>query len=295
MRKFQGAWPALVTPFNDNNQVNIPMLRRLVDYLISKGSEGFYVCGSTGEGIYMATAERKLVLEMVIEQTNRRVPIIAHVGCVAAGDAAALARHAQEAGADGVASIIPPLYTTTASIHDYYATIAAAAPELPLLTYIFGGPVDAVGLMRALRDIPTLAGGKYTGPNMFEFRRIIDLGQGEWTLFSGMDEQCAFATMFGSSGCIGSSLNYHPGAYRAMRTAVHSGNHARAVELQLQVNLTTAVMFEHGYIGSLKTIMGWLGFDCGRPRLPNLALAKEREPGLREQLLAVGFMELVEM
>jgi N-acetylneuraminate lyase len=217
MQKFHGAWPALATPFDDNNQVNTPVLRRLVDYLIGKGCDGFYVCGSTGEGIYMSSAERKLVLETVIEQSNRRVPIIAHVGCVAAGDAAALARHAQEAGADGVASIIPPLYTTTTAIHDYYAGIAAAAPNLPLLTYIFGGPVDAVGLMRALRDIPNLAGGKYTGPNMFEFRRIIDLGKGEWTLFSGMDEQCAFATMFGSSGAIGSSLNYHLGAYREMR------------------------------------------------------------------------------
>jgi N-acetylneuraminate lyase len=295
MQKFHGAWPALVTPFNDNNQVNLPILRRLVDYLISKGSEGFYVCGSTGEGIYMSTAERKLVLETVIEQTNRRVPIIAHVGCVAAGDAAALARHAQEAGADGVASIVPPLYTTTASIHDYYAGIAAAAPDLPLLTYIFGGPVDAVGLMGALLDIATLAGGKYTGPNMFEFRRIIDLGQGEWTLFSGMDEQCAFATMFGASGCIGSSLNYHPGAYRAMRGSVLNGNHARAVELQLQANRTTAVMFEHGYIGSLKAVMGWLGFDCGCPRLPNLALPSEHHQSLQSQLQAVGFYELAAM
>src|SRR5690606_710923 len=148
--------------------------------------------GSTGEGIYMSVAERKVVLETVIDQVNGRLPVIAHVGCVAAGDAAALARHAQEAGANGVASIIPPLYQNIRSIHDYYAQLAKAAPDLPLLTYIFGGPADAVALMRALLDLPTLIGGKYTGPNMFEFRRILELGTGDWTLFSGMDEQCVF-------------------------------------------------------------------------------------------------------
>lgn len=292
MSQFSGAWPALVTPFSADGHVNVSVLRRLVDYLIGKGIGGFYVCGSTGEGVYMSVGERKLVLETVVEQANRRVPVIAHVGALVAGDAAALARHAQEAGADGVASIIPPLYANTQSIHDYYHGIAAAAPDLPLLTYIFGGPVDAVALMRALMDIPTLAGGKYTGPNMFEFRRIIDLGEGKWTLFSGMDEQCAFAAMFGSSGCIGSSLNYHPGAYREILGSVAHGDHARAVELQLQVNLTTAAMMEVGYLGALKTVMGWLGFDCGRGRLPNLPLPTEKAPALEAKLKAVGFFDL---
>ncbi|RIK38747.1 MAG: hypothetical protein DCC55_20255 [Chloroflexi bacterium] len=291
MTQFSGAWPALVTPFTREDQVNVPVLRRLVDYLIGKGIGGFYVCGSTGEGIYMTVAERKLTLETVVEQTNGRVPVIAHVGCVAAGDANALARHAQDTGADGVASIIPPLYQRTESIHAYYAGIAGAAPDLPLFTYIFGGPVDAVALMRSLMDIPTLAGGKYTGPNMFEFRRIVDLGAGKWTLFSGMDEQCLFAAMFGASGCIGSSLNYHPGVYREIQRAV-PGDLAKGTELQLRANLTTAAMFEFGYLGALKMVMTWLDFDCGRPRLPNLALPAEREPALRRQLDAVGFFEL---
>jgi N-acetylneuraminate lyase len=290
---FGGAWPALVTPFDGQDRVNVAVLRGLVDFLLGKGIGGFYVGGSTGEGIYMSVAERKLVLETVVEQVNRRVPVIAHVGCVAAGDAAALAGHAQATGADGVASIIPPLYNTMASIHGYYAGMAAAAPDLPLFTYIFGGPADAVALMRSLMDIPTLAGGKYTGPNMFEFRRILDLGAGKWTLFSGMDEQCLFAAMFGAHGCIGSSLNYHAGVYREMHTCVKTGDLVRGNELQLRANRVTGVMFEAGYIGSLKDIMTQrFGFDCGRPRLPNLALPAEKRQWLHEQLDAVGFMDL---
>lgn len=292
MRKFSGAWPALVTPFNAKNEVNRAVLRRVVDYLINKNVGGLYVCGSTGEGIYMSVAERKLVLETVIEQVNRRIPVIAHVGCVAAGDAAELAHHAQQARADGVASIIPPLYRSPASIHDYYAGLAKAAPDLPLFPYIFGGPIDAVGLMRSLTDIPTLGGSKYTGPDMFEFRRIIDLGEGQWTLFSGMDEQCVFAAMFGSSGCIGSSLNYHPGAYREIYNSVQTGDFARARDLQLQVNKTTATMMEFGFMSALKAVMQRFDFDCGQPRLPNLALTEDARARLFAQLDTVGFMEM---
>jgi 4-hydroxy-tetrahydrodipicolinate synthase len=144
-------------------------------------------------------------------------------------------------------------------------------------------------------DIPTLAGAKYTGPDMFEFRRIIDLGAGQWTVFSGMDEQCEFAAMFGSSGCIGSSLNYYPGAYREIHQAVRSGNHARANELQLRANLTTAIMAAVGFLAALKVVMRWLDLDCGKPRLPTLPLADETGKNLRRQLETVGFSELAAM
>lgn len=293
MSQFQGAWPALLTPFTADNRINIPMLRRLVDYLIDRGSGGLYVCGSTGEGVYMTVAERKQVLETVVEQVNRRVPVIAHVGAVALPDATALASHAQVAGADGVASIIPPLYTTVPSTVAYFTALGAAAPELPLLTYIFGGPADAVALMRALMGIPTLAGSKYTGPNMFEFRRILELGKGEWTVFSGMDEQCVFAAMVGASGNIGSTLNYMAGLYREMQAAVKSGDLARGVELQLAANQITGIMIDAGFMGALKAVMTRLGFDCGACRLPNRTLTAEQKSALFAQLDSADFDKLV--
>lgn len=295
MKHFGGAWPALVTPFTANDEVNLPVLRRVVDYLLTKGIGGLYVCGSTGEGVYMTVAERKLVLETVMEQVNGRVPVIAHVGAVAVADATALASHAQTVSADGIASIIPPLYRSTESVVDYFTALGAAAPETPLLTYIFGGPVDAVALMQAMTKIPTLAGSKYTGPNMFEFRRIVELGRGEWTVFSGMDEQCLFATMFGSSGNIGSTLNYIPGPYREIHVAVTEGDHGRGTDLQLRSNRITELMMAVGFMGALKAVMSHIGFDCGATRLPNAMLPKEQWQPLFDQIDQAGFQELAEM
>ncbi|NJN84756.1 MAG: hypothetical protein HC802_22355, partial [Caldilineaceae bacterium] len=270
MAQFSGAWPALVTPFTEAGEVNAPVLRRLLDYLIDRGIGGFYVNGSTGEGIYMTVAQRKLALETAVDKVAGRVPVIAHVGAVATPDATELAAHAQQAGADGVASILPPLYAHPDSLFDYYASLSKAAPDIPLFTYIFGGGLDAVALMQKLMAIDTVAGSKYTGPNMYEFRQIVELRNDDgWTIFSGMDEQCLFAAMFGASGNIGTTLNYIPSVYREIHAAVGRGDMAEGVRLQLRANEITRILFNYGFPGALKEVMGMLGFDCGQPRLPN--------------------------
>ena len=292
---FNGAWPALVTPFTDHGNVNTSVLREMVNYLIKKQIGGLYVCGTTGEGIYMSLDERKLVTETVIDQVAGRIPVIAHIGCVAVSDAVELAKNSQQAGADGVSSILPPLYNVTESLYAYYEAIGDAVPGTPILTYLFGGPVDAVKLMSNLMKIPNVVGVKYTGPNMYEFRHIVDLRSDNWTVFSGMDEQCLFAAMFGSSGNIGSTLNFMPGVYREIHECVKNGDLVRGQELQLRANEVTRAVISFGFPGALKKVMGILGFDCGKPRLTNLPFPVEKTDDLKARLETLGFSDLASM
>jgi N-acetylneuraminate lyase len=298
MSLFQGAWPALLTPFTADDQIDFSTLHGVVEYLLTKRIGGFYVCGSTGEGVYMSVEERKQVAKAVIDQVAGRVPVIVHVGTMVARDATALACHAQEVGADAVASIIPPQFANVASIVDYYTALGKAAPNLPLLSYIFGGPTDAVALMRALMPIPTMTGSKYTGPNMHEFRLILDLekeysGPYAWTVFSGMDEECFFGSLFGAHGCIGSTLNYIPGVYRSIQEARAAGDLARGTELQLRANAITQILFQYGFMGAMKKeVMARLGFDCGQPRLPGRPFDPARRDAFHKALDAAGFDEL---
>ena len=106
MQTFHGAWPALITPATPDGGVETCALRDLTEYLIGKQVDGFYLCGSTGEGLFQTVEQRELVVETVMDQVARRVPVIVHVGCIATRDAVALARHAQQAGADGVSSVL---------------------------------------------------------------------------------------------------------------------------------------------------------------------------------------------
>lgn len=296
MRSFGGTWPALITPSTPEGDVNVTVLRELTEYLLAKEVDGFYLCGSTGEGLFQSVEERKLVVEEVVDQVEGRAPIIVHVGCVATRDAVELADHAHQVGAAGVSSVLPPITESLQSTYLHYRSIAAAVPELSFFPYLYGGQTDAVTLMQELlQRIPNLAGAKYTGPNMYELKHLVDLGEGDWTIFSGMDEQCLFAAIFGASANIGSTLNFMPGVYREIRKSYERDDLARAQELQIQANRVISVLHSFGFPGALREMMRLVGFDCGQPRLPNPPLPEEKKEQLREALAAVDYEELTAM
>lgn len=292
MRTFDGFWPALITPYTENDEINVKVLRELVDYHLSKGVSGFYLCGSTGEGAFQTVAERKLVVETALARINGRVPVIVHVGAAVLNDAVELARHAQARGAAGISSILPPVIYNLQGVVPFFERIAAAAPELPFLPYLFGFSRDAVALMRDLAHIPNLAGTKYTGPNMYEMNQVIRFRSEGWTVFSGMDEQAALGLMYGAAGVIGSTLNFMPGVYREIYASVRSGDPARALEFQRRGNCITELMISNGFVGSFREGMRLLGFDCGQPRLPNLPLPEAKRAALHAGFEEFGFAEL---
>ena len=294
MTIFRGAWPALVTPFTTENSINTTVIRDLVEYLLSKKVDGFYVCGRTGQGLSMSVAERQLVAETVLEQVNDRVPVIVHVGSMAIQDALLLTRHAREIGASGISSIIPPYYTEMEHIVSCFQAIAETTPELPFFPYLFGFP-RVVELMRNLQQFPSVMGTKYTGPDMYEFQQVVNLGQKNWYIFSGMDEQCLFARMSGASGNIGSTLNYIPGVYRQIHSCFERGELAEALEWQRRANKITGLLQTYNFMSGMTEVMRILGFDCGELRLPLFPLAEEQREALQADLESLGFAELAEM
>jgi N-acetylneuraminate lyase len=289
VRTFEGFWPALITPYTPDDEINVPMLQTLVAHLLAKGVSGFYICGSTGEGPLQSVAERMLVAETVLAQAAGRVPVIVHVGAAVINDAVALAEHAQAAGADGISSILPPVVYDARGVVPFFARVAAAAPDLPFMPYLYGYAKDAVALMHELEHIPNLAGTKYTAPNMYEMSQIAAFRQEGWTVFSGMDEQAVLGLQYGAAGMIGSTLNFMPGAYREILSAFRAGNVMHAVAMQQRANAVTALLISMGFAGAFREVMCMLGFDCGAPRLPNLPLAGEKRAALRVALNNVGF------
>jgi len=295
MKAFTGTIPALVTPFTRDNQVNVTVVCELVDYLLAKQVNGFYLCGSTGEGAFMSVEERQLVVATVAQRVNGRVPVFVHVGAAAVGDAIRLAHHARAHGAAGISSILPPVLYDQQGVVPYYEAIARAVPELPFFPYLFGGSRDAVALLRDLIHLPNLAGTKYTGPNMYELSHLVALKDDGWTIFAGMDEQLLFAMMFGARANIGSTVNLMSGAFRELHRAFHANDWARALEIQKKLNRPIATWIRFGFQGAFKATFQFLGFDCGDPRTPNLALAATQRDELRAALQADGFFDLAGM
>jgi N-acetylneuraminate lyase len=295
MRMFTGVWPAMVTPFTASGQVNEEVARRFADHLLRKGAEGFYLCGATGQGLVMSVSERKRMAAAVADQVKGRVPVIIQVGALAIPDAVELARHARDIGAAAISSSIPPIYEDTDSLCAYYTALAAAVPDLPMLPYISGSGVSPLSLMKRLLPIPNLGGTKYTGPNLYELKAVVDLRAADWSVFSGMDEQYVYAAVAGAHGAIGSTMNVMPAVYRRIRAQVSARDLDPALELQARANRITTVLIAAGYEGALREAIAMLGFDCGDPRLPGRRLDAAARRALRADLATVGVEEFAAM
>lgn len=298
MLKLTGIIPALLTPFDENDQVNIRVLRDLVEYLLSKGASGFYVCGGTGEGLFMTEEERRLTAETVVDQVKGRAPVVVHVGALSTRPACHLAAHAEEIRADGV-SAIPPIYIKAdlENVKRHYAAIASAS-SLPFYVYNIPGMTGVMvgaSMMETLMDeIPRIRGMKYTAYDFFEMRKIAELDGGRLNVVSGPDEMMIAAQVMGADGAIGTTYNLLPRLFVDAYEALHAGDVPKAQEFQAAANRVISVFLEFKTISVIKEMARLIGYDCGAGRPPNRPLSDEEKGRLRESLEEVDYFRLAE-
>ena len=135
IQEIKGVIPALLTVFDEHEEVDEQGMRDLVRFLLKQKVNGLYLTGSTGEGFLMKDSERKRVVEIVIDEVKQEVPIIVHVGAISTKRSIELAQHAYESGADAISSV-PPFYWkfSEQQIFDYYADLSRSTP-LPMIVY----------------------------------------------------------------------------------------------------------------------------------------------------------------
>lgn len=293
--KFQGIWPALVTPLTEDERINVPVTRRLVDWLIDCGASGFYVCGGTGEGILLSLETRQTMAETVLEQVSGRVPVIVHVGAAATADALLLARHAGQVGADAVAAI-PPFYYHIGfqAIKEHYELIAGAS-SLPLYLYYIPGATGVnvtAAQMWELCQIPNVRGFKYTSFDLYLLEQILALSDGMLNVFCGPDQLFAPMLTVGVDGAIGSTYNVLTRHYVRIYDSFHAGDIDEARRLQAVANRVIDVWTAYD-LPAIKEMLRMLGFDCGHCRRPFRRLNATEIERLCVDLARVGFFELV--
>jgi N-acetylneuraminate lyase len=268
-----------------------------VDHLIAREIGGLYVCGGTGEGVLLPVDVRRTMAETVIEQADGRVPVIVHVGATATADAVTLARHAAQAGADGVAAV-PPFYYKVGfrAIKEHY-TLISGASSLPLYLYYIPGATGvtlSAAQMWELCQLPNAAGFKYTSFDMYLLEQILALAQGALNVFSGPDQLFAPMLAVGVDGAIGTTYNVLPRHFARIYQAFQRGDVPEARRLQSQGNRVIDTFIRYGGLPAVKEMMRMLGFDCGTCRRPLGRLTEDEVKALREDLDEVGFWELVD-
>ncbi|MBM3520545.1 MAG: 4-hydroxy-tetrahydrodipicolinate synthase, partial [Alphaproteobacteria bacterium] len=132
--KFRGSNPALITPFK-NGKVDEKSFRKLVNWQIGEGSHGLVPVGTTGESPTLSPEEHMRVIEICIEETKGRVPVIAGTGSNSTAEAIDYTRHAKKAGADA-ALVVVPYYNkpTQDGLYAHFKAIAEAV-DIPIIVY----------------------------------------------------------------------------------------------------------------------------------------------------------------
>ncbi|MFU0799072.1 MAG: N-acetylneuraminate lyase [Xylanivirga thermophila] len=287
LKDIKGVIPALITPFDCDENVDFEKLKGLVNYLLSQGVDGFYLTGSTGQGIMMDTSERKAVVETVIDEVGGKVPIIVHVGTIDTKHAIELAKHAYEAGADAISSI-PPFYYKFSfeELYGYYEDVAQSTP-LPMIIYSIPATTGVnmgIDAIKKLSGIENVKGIKYTSMNHYEMQRIKEhIGQ-DFVVYSGADEMCVSGLMMGADGIIGSFYNLDPEIYIAIYNDIKTGEYQKANEKLKIANDVIEVCLKYGCYPSIRAGLRWMGIDCGIDRKPFKQLDDNELKSLRKEL-----------
>ena len=286
-----GVFPAMITLFDEREDVDVKRTRQTVEFLLSRGVNGLYLTGSTGEGFLMDHDERKLVVETVIDQVAGRCPVIVHIGDIATRKSIQLARHAEQAGADAVSSV-PPFYWkfSQQDIYEYYRDLSGAT-QIPMVIY----NIALAGLMGAdqilkIASLPNVKGIKFTGKDHDQMSHIKSALGKDFILFSGCDEMALSGLAVGADAIIGTFYNLMPGLYLKIFACVKNGQLEPARRYQ---QIATDIILEcvkYDFISAMRNMMGWMGVDAGFSRRPfhtyteaELAPLKDRLRAIREK------------
>lgn len=230
----KGLWPALLTPVTSKGKVNEKELEKIIELIVAQQLDGIYLLGSTGQGFLYPEEERKHIAKLSIEITNKRLPVIVHVGALSTDESVRLAQHAAAHGADGISSVGPIYYATSPAMGlEHYKKIANAT-NLPFFPYQIGNSPMTDDMIRQLLEIPNVKGLKLTTGNLLEISAINIKSKGAWKLFSGADELMCQAAVCGTVGAIGSTYNLFGPVCQYVRREFLNGNVKLGMDFMLE-------------------------------------------------------------
>jgi 4-hydroxy-tetrahydrodipicolinate synthase len=269
--RFTGVGTALITPFTTTGAVDEAAVRRLARRQIDLGTHFLVPCGTTGEVPTLTAAERRRVVEIVVDEAGGKTPVLAGAGGYDTHEVAHAAKEMQAAGADGLLSVTPYYNRPTPEgLFAHYSVIADATP-LPIIVYNVPGRtgcnVDAPTLA-TLATIPTIIGVKEASGNMSQMADIIRAVPDDFLVLSGDDAVTVPLMAIGGRGIISVCSNQIPREMADMVEAAERGDFAGARAIHQRILGLMQVNFCESSPGPVKFSMATMGLCEERFRLP---------------------------
>jgi 4-hydroxy-tetrahydrodipicolinate synthase len=293
-KRFQGTGTAMITPFKPDGAIDEAALRRFVDFQIANGVDMLLPCGTTGEGATLNADETDRVVQIVIDQSRRRVPVIAGAGSNSTAKAVQMTKRAKQLGADGVLSVGPYYNKPTQEGYYQHFKAVAEADDIPVIVYNVpartGGNIEPKTMLR-LAEIPNIVAVKEASGNLGQIMDIIRDAPRDFRVLSGDDAMALAIVAMGGDGVVSVVSNEAPAMMAAMIDAALEGDFAKGRQLHYKLlPLMNANFIESNPI-PVKAALAMMGLVEEQYRLPLVRINVANREKLAKIVEELGLLQ----
>lgn len=294
----EGSWPAVVTPFDENDEVNYDVLRQLVGFQAENHSTGLLLMGSTGEAILLTSDERKKIIDTVLDEASGKIPVMVGVAAMTTKQTITNAKFAKNAGADLGLIVQPPyIKPKQSSLYKYFKDVADAV-DLPLAIYNnperCGVNIEPETIAR-LAQHENIVAIKEAGPNPYGVMRTVELTRGE---FNVLCCDCAFYALIpvvmasGGKGTSNVTGSLCPREIATISKPWESYEDVTNMRETLYRYLPLIrMMYSESNPVPLKYAMNLVGADVGKPRKPLIELSEQNQRTMKQTMERLGILD----
>lgn len=263
---------AMVTPFDENLEVNYDMAAKLAEYLLEQGNDGIVVNGTTGESPTLNDDEKVQMFRTVKQTVGERAVVIAGTGSNNTHHSIELTQKAAECGVDGIMLVVP-YYSKPSQegLYQHFKTVAAAT-DLPIILYNIPGRCGTnlapETVVRLANDVPNIVAIKEASGNLDQIARLKTMCPADFAIYSGDDSLTLPILSIGGAGIISVVAHVAGKDLRKMVDAYFAGNVAEAQEINMKLYDIFKTMFITSNPVPVKYALNRIGINVGGVRLP---------------------------
>jgi 4-hydroxy-tetrahydrodipicolinate synthase len=286
----KGIVTPLITPFKANEDIDVEGYKRNIDFQVENKVHGLVCLATAGESASLSFEEKKKLIDVAVDQTNDRIPLLIGTGGTEMRETMALTKYSEDAGADCIFLITPYFYKFTQNeIIDYMKTVANSV-DLHVLIYnstYAGCPLDprAIKELCEVDNIKSLKEG-----NVLQMVEVIRETRGRLNVFTSRDTYLFDCLALGGAGAIAFAANVAPKMLVELYDNYLKNNIEKAREMQFKLLPLILKLVSRSYPAPLKAAMNMLGMAAGPPRAPLTPLSKEEMSGLKRELQSLALL-----
>ncbi|MDQ0199457.1 4-hydroxy-tetrahydrodipicolinate synthase [Neobacillus ginsengisoli] len=289
MMNFGQVLTAMVTPFDQNGEVDFNATRSLVNHLIANGTDGLVVAGTTGESPTLTTEEKVALFKFVVEVVDGRIPVIAGTGSNNTRASISLTKLAEEVGVDGI-MLVTPYYNKPSQegLYQHFKAIADST-RLPVMLYNIPGrsvvnmTVETIVRLAKITNIVSI---KDASGNLDAMADIISQTPSDFSLYSGDDGLTLPSIAIGGAGVISVASHIIGNEMQDMINSFKNGNLQAAASAHRSLLPIMRALFAAPSPSPVKAALNMNGIHVGGVRLPLVPLNSEEKDALESILAA---------